>query len=61
MAKETEPTAWEIKLPNGTMVPRSYYEDGLLVQYCLAVKKMGYEQLLGDTTSENGVREEMMA
>lgn len=61
MARETEPIAWEINLSDGTMVPRSYYEDALLVQFCLEVKKIGYEQLLQDANLESEVREEMMA
>jgi hypothetical protein len=42
----------------GTVIP--YYKNWLLVQYCLDMKKMSYEQLLRDTTTEILVEQQMM-
>jgi hypothetical protein len=42
----------------GTVIP--YYKNWLLVQYCIDVKKMSYQQILDDDVKEENVREEMM-
>ena len=51
---------WEIKFADGTITPREYYSYWILVQYCLDVKKMSYQQLLTDTTSEQSTKQEMI-
>ena len=56
----TDKNNWEIKFADSTIIPREYYSYWILVQYCLDIKKMNYQQLLTDTTSEQSVKQEMM-
>jgi hypothetical protein len=42
----------------GTVI--AYYKNWLLVQYCIDVKKMSYQQILNDEVKEEIVRDEMM-
>lgn len=51
---------WEIKFADSTIAPREYYDNWTLIQYCMDIKKMTYEQIIADTTSEQAVRQEMM-
>ncbi len=51
---------WEINFSDNTIAPREYYDYWNLVQYCMDIKKMNYNQILADTTSEQTVRQEMM-
>lgn len=52
---------WEINFADSTIAPRTYFDYWTLVQYCMDIKKMTYEQILADTTSEQAVRKEMMS
>ncbi|MBK6997045.1 MAG: hypothetical protein IPH31_19800 [Lewinellaceae bacterium] len=52
---------WEVKFEDSTIVSREYFDYWTLVQYCMDIKKMNYKQILADTTSEQTVRQEMMA
>ena len=56
---ETDKKNWEIKFADSTITPREYYGYWILVQYCLDVKKMSYQHLLTDTTSEESTKQEM--
>lgn len=51
---------WAISFSDSTITPRDYYNAWLLVQYCLDIKKMTYESLLKDTTSEQTTTTQMM-
>ncbi len=51
---------WGITLSDGTVAPRAYFKYMLLIQYCLDIKKMSYENLLKDTTSEEAIWQQMM-
>lgn len=51
---------WAITFSDGTIVPKEYYNYWTLVQYALDIKKMSYQQLLADTTTEKLVRQQMM-
>lgn len=51
---------WAIPLADGTVAPKEYFRYRLLMQYCLDIKKITYENLLQDTISELTVRTEMM-
>ena len=42
----------------GTVIP--YYKSWLLIQYCMQIKQMTYQQILADTTAEDIIRKEMM-
>jgi hypothetical protein len=52
--------SWEISFTDNSIAPREYYEYWLLVQYCMNIKKMTFQQLLKDTASEQTIRQEMM-
>ena len=56
---ETNQKNWEIKFVDSTITPREYYGYWMLVQYCLDIKKMSYQLLLTDTTSEQSTKQEM--
>lgn len=56
-----EPNKWEIQFADSTIVTREYYDNWLLIQYCIDIKKMSYKQILEDTTSNYLVRQEMMS
>lgn len=51
---------WEVTLNDGTITPKDYLDAWILVQYCLEVKKMTYQQLLSDTTSQKTVESNML-
>lgn len=51
---------WAINFTDSSIAPRIYYEYWTLTQFCLDIKKMTYQQLLLDTTSDQTVRQEMM-
>ncbi len=42
----------------GTVI--NYYKSWLLVQYCVDIKKMSYQQILSKDVEEDAIREEMM-
>lgn len=50
---------WAIRFGDSTISPRIYYNDWLLIQYCLGIKKMTYEDLLLDTTDEQTISLQM--
>jgi len=60
-AIKTETKKWEIQFDDSTIVSREYYDNWLMIQYCIDIKKMSYRQILEDTTSNNLVRQEMMS
>ena len=43
----------------GTVIP--YYKAWLLVQYCVDIRRLTFDQLLNDTTSEKVIYEKMLA
>ena len=51
---------WEVVFEDGTIAPKDYYNSWNLVKYCLDIKKMSYEQLLQDKTSESELKTQMM-
>ena len=52
---------WAIKFADSTIAPREYYDYWTLIQYCVDIKKMTYNQILADTKSEQTVRQEMIS
>ena len=56
----TDKNNWAIYFSDSTIAPRAYYGYWTLVQYCMDIKKMKYQQILADTTSEQRIRLEMM-
>ena len=58
-AERQHPNAWEVPLPDGTMVSKEYARYQALVQYCLDVRGQTYRQLLADTASEATARRQM--
>lgn len=59
-AEHATPHAWAITLSDSTSASREYANYLLLTTYCLDVKKMTYQQLLVDTTSEQTVHNQLM-
>jgi hypothetical protein len=58
--EKTDEEGWAISFSDGTISPREYYNSWLLVQYCLDIKKMTYESLLADSSSEQTLTSQMM-
>lgn len=58
--QQSDKNSWEVTLEDSTISPREYYNYWILVQFCLDIKRMSYRQLLTDTTSEQGAKQEMM-
>ncbi|MEL7146653.1 MAG: hypothetical protein AAFO69_09820 [Bacteroidota bacterium] len=58
-AKQDNPDAWGVFFDDGSVAPRSYYEYWLLVQFCLDVKKMTYQELLNSRITRDEVEQEM--
>jgi hypothetical protein len=56
----SDQTSWAITLIDHTIAPREYYEYWILVQYCIDIKKMNYQEVLGDTSSKEFIKLEMM-
>lgn len=52
---------WAISFADSTIAPTEYYDYWTLMQFCLDIKKMTYQQILADTTSEQTVSQEMMS
>jgi hypothetical protein len=50
-----------VEFSDGTGSSIAFYKMRLLVQYCSDIKKINFEQLLKDTTTEEAVRQEMMS
>ncbi|CAN5211774.1 hypothetical protein BH11BAC6_BH11BAC6_15170 [soil metagenome] len=59
-ANNSNSKSWAIILADKTISPREYYNDWILIQYCLDIKKMNYQQILADTTPEESVSAQMM-
>lgn len=57
---KTDPNGWSYTFSDGTESPRNYYDAWLLMQYCLDVKKMSYDEVLNDKTTEAVLQNEMM-
>ena len=51
---------WEVVLSDSTITAREYYNYWILVQYCMDIRKMSYNQVLEDTTSYETLKNEMM-
>ncbi|TPG64568.1 hypothetical protein EAH73_15485 [Hymenobacter nivis] len=58
-AQQAAPHEWGIALADGTTASREYAGYLALTTYCLDVKKMTYQQLLADTTSEQTVHRQL--
>lgn len=56
----TNKNSWEVKFSDNTITPKDYYEYWTLIQFCMDIKKMTYQDILMDTTSETMIKEEMM-
>ena len=57
---KTDQSNWAVAFADGTISPREYYESWTMVQYCMDIKKMTYQEVLADTTSEQLIRQAMM-
>jgi hypothetical protein len=52
---KTDAGRWEVQFLDSTMVPREYYSHWTKVTYCMDIRKMTYQQILEDTTSEQTI------
>lgn len=57
---EADKSHWGILFEDSTVTSREYYTYWILVQYCMDIRKMSYQKVLSDTTSEPMIRQEMM-
>ena len=55
------PHAWGVTLADSTSASREYATYLMLTTYCLDIKKMTYQQLIVDTTSEQTVHQQLMS
>lgn len=51
---------WCVTFEDGTIAPNEYYIAWTMLQYCIDIKKMTYQQLLKDKTAETAIKQEMM-
>ena len=58
--ENAEKDGWAISFSDSTITPRDYNNAWLLVQYCLNIKKMTYQRLLKDTSSQQTISDQMM-
>lgn len=57
---KTDKGSWCVTLEDSTIAPTEYYNAWNLVQYCIDIKKMTYQQILSQTTKEYAIKQEMM-
>lgn len=60
-AEAATPHAWGMTLADSTSVSREYASYQMLTSYCLDVKKITYQQLIADTTSEQTVHRQLLS
>jgi len=58
--QQADKNSWEVTFEDNTITSREYYSYWILVQYCLNIKRMNYQQLLTDKTSEQSIKQKMM-
>ncbi len=60
-AARATPNAWGITLSDSTTASREYANYLILTTYCLDVKRITYQQLLADTSSEQTVHHQVIS
>jgi hypothetical protein len=60
-AQKATPNDWGITLSDSTSASREYATYLVLTTYCLDVRKMTYQQLIADTTSEQVVYRQLIS
>ncbi|MEM6299160.1 MAG: hypothetical protein AAF740_10785, partial [Bacteroidota bacterium] len=58
-AQKESPDSWGVFFDDGTISPKTYYEDWLLAWYCLEIKSMSYRELLSCELSKEEAQQEM--
>ncbi|MBL0337239.1 MAG: hypothetical protein IPP73_18465 [Chitinophagaceae bacterium] len=58
-AEKSDTNGWTT-LSDNTEIPTRFFKFGLLIQYCMEVKKLNFVQLFADKTDEETVSEQMM-
>ncbi|MDX2136107.1 MAG: hypothetical protein SFV52_15085 [Saprospiraceae bacterium] len=51
---------WELTFEDRTIAPREYYDSWTMLQYCIDIQHMSYQQVLSDTRSESAIRQQML-
>jgi hypothetical protein len=59
-ADQTEPDRWNIQLSDSSSTSREYFTYFVLTEYCLDVKRMTFQQVLQDTTSEKAIHQQLV-
>ena len=59
-AEQLAPDRWDVRLPDSTSTPREYFKYLVLSEYCLDVKRMTFQQVFRDTTTQNTAYRHLM-
>lgn len=51
---------WILSDDGGCEVPNYYYKGRLMIEYLIDIKRLSYDQILEDTTSENTIYQDML-
>jgi hypothetical protein len=57
---KADKNSWCVEFEDGTIAPNEYYNAWTLIQYCIDIKQLTFQQLLSDTTNEQTIKQEMM-
>ena len=60
LAKMENVDRWDVEFTDGTISPINYYQDWLLVTYCLEIKQLSFQGLLNDATEMTVIEGEMI-
>ncbi len=58
--EKKEKDEWGISFADSTITSREYFKYRLLNQYCFEIRKMSFNDLLNDTSSEQTIEKQMM-
>lgn len=56
----TQKSAWGVLFDDGTAVSKEYYNDWLLMQYCINIKHMKYKEILGNKKLDKSTIQKQM-
>lgn len=59
LAKAEKPNAWGILFDDSTVAPRIYYQHWMLMQYCLDITGMTYEEVIDSSLTKEGLQKEV--
>lgn len=59
--EQAAPDRWDLPLADSSCTSREYFTYLVLTEYCLDVKHLTFQQLLQDTTSQQAIRQQLVA